>query len=55
MRIVDNEIKKGLTTKGYTWNEIKIKSYLGYTHLFGVYLDGKLKEVYNANKKAFVD
>lgn len=55
MKTVDHEIKKALKAKGYTWNEIKIKSYLGYTHLFGVYLDGEFKEVYNANKKEFVD
>ena len=55
MRIIDPEIKKALTAKGYTWIEINIKSYLGYTNLYGVYLDGNLREVYNVTKKAFVD
>lgn len=55
MRIIDTEIKNALIAKGYTWNDISIKSYLGYTHLYGCYLDGRLREVYNTTRRAFVD
>lgn len=54
-KTVDSEIKKGLIKKGYKYNEISIRSYMGYTNLFGVKLDGKLVEIYDAKGKRFIE
>lgn len=55
MMYVDEEIKKALAKRGYTWKSITIKSFLGYTYEYEIKLDGKLVEVYDCRKKAFVD
>lgn len=54
-RIVDTEIKNALRNKGYRWENITIKSFLGYIHFFEIKLDGKFVEVYDARKKMFID
>ena len=55
MYIVDEEIKKALIKKGYSWKDISIKSFLGYTYEYEIKLDGKFVEVYDCRKKAFID
>lgn len=52
---VDSEIKTKLKNKRYKWENITIKSYLGYTYLYEIKLDGKLVEIYDARKKCFID
>lgn len=52
---VNLEIENALTNKGYKWENITIKSYLGYTYLYEIKLDGKLVEIYDARKKCFID
>lgn len=52
---VNSEIESTLKNKGYKWENITIKSFLGYTHLYEIKLDGKLVEVYDTRKKCFVD
>ena len=55
MVYVDEEIKRALIKKGYTWKEISIKSVWGYIYKFEIKLDGRLVEVYECRKKAFID
>ena len=55
MAYVDEEIKRALTKKGYSWEDVSIKSFLGYAYLYEIKLDGKLVEVYDCRKKAFID
>ena len=55
MAYVDEEIKRALIKKGYTWKEISIKSFLGYIDKFEIKLDGRLVKVYDCRKKAFID
>ena len=42
-----------LRNKGYTWKTITIKP--RFTNYYEIKLDGKLVEVYDVRKKAFVD
>lgn len=55
MVYVDEEIKRALIKKGYNWEDISIKSFLGYAYLYEINLDGRLVEVYDCRKKAFID
>lgn len=55
MAYVDEEIKRALTKKGYSWEDVSIKSFLGYAYLYEIKLDGRLVEVYDCRKKAFID
>ena len=55
MMYVDEEIKRALIKKGYTWKEISIKSFLGYAYLYEIKLDGRLVEIYDCGQKAFID
>ena len=55
MAYVDEEIKRALIKKGYNWEKISIKSFLGYSYLYEIKLDGRLVEVYDCRKKAFTD
>ena len=52
---VNSEIEIKLKNKGYKWENIIIKSFLGYTYLFEIKLDGKSVEIYDARRKCFVD
>ncbi len=54
-KTVNSEIKNALTNKGYKWENINIKHYLGYTHLYEIKLDGKLVEIYDTRRKCFID
>ncbi len=54
-KTVNSEIKNALTNKGYKWENINIKPYLGYTHLYEIKLDGKLVEIYDTRRKCFID
>ena len=55
MVYVDEEIKRALIKKGYSWEDVSIKSFLGYAYLYEIKLDGRLAEVYDCRKKAFID
>ena len=55
MVYVDEEIKRALIKKGYNWEDISIKSFLGCSYLYEIKLDGRLVEVYDCRKKAFTD
>ena len=53
---VDVEIKKALEKKGYKWNKMEIKRFMGNDpYKFEVKLDGKLVEIYDCKKEAFFD
>ncbi len=54
-KTVDLEIKSALINKGYKWENINIKPYLGYVHLYEIILDGKLVEIYDTRRKCFID
>ena len=54
-KTINSEIESALTNKGYKWKSIIIKSFLGYTHLYEIKLNGRLVEIYDTRKKAFVD
>ncbi len=54
-KTVDSEIKNALINKGYKWENINIKPYLGYTHLYEIKLDGKLVEIYDTKREYFIN
>lgn len=54
-KIVNKEIEIALKNKGYNWEVITIRSFLGYTNLYEIKLNGKLVEIYDTKKKAFED